>query len=786
MNADGSDQRRLTHTDAFNGAPRWSPDGTQIAFESDRDGNSEIYVMNSDGSNVRRLTDNDASDRRPAWRPVSAVAPALYPRLEARADVRTYGGAENDWGYDILLLDDGGTLVVGRVDNTHLSHRIMPGKAHLIRTDAQGDVIWEKSYGGEDDGRFYSPIQVGEDEYVILGDIAASYERDETDFYLVKIDGQGNEIWSHTYGGRGMDYAGMVRQTADGGYILVGERADEFPTEGGYHGNLVLVKTDAEGNELWSQTCGEKYFYLGYGVAQTPDGGYLLTGWEAKTIPDRDVILIKTDELGQVEWSRTWDLDPGDRDGAFDLILTSDGYILLSCIQSMDDGPRGAVLIKVDLDGNEVWSKLLREPGVGNEFWDVMEDADGGYVMAGTLFPGGGNAQQAKLRQGLVIKTDPDGEVLWQYVFDEDEYRMVVLSSAVVLPGGGYIFVGGAIRNGESDEEMLWLKLTPADPASAAVPATQAPTISPDTVDQLEILQTLDHGAEVNGLSFSPDGALLASSGWDCMVKLWNIESGQLVRSFDDLNSMGVWGVAFSPDGALVAAPTGNQLKLWRVEDGQELYTLGGEGNFLQGVAFSPDGALAAAGVDNTLKVWDIREPQSNDVESGQELYSLDGHAGIVFGVAFAPDGALLASSSGMPDFTIKLWDVETGQEVRTLVGHSTDVHKIAFAPDGALLAAVGPRGELKVWDIDGQLRWDLQGHTSNLFGVAFSPDGALLASSGDDGTLKLWDVQSGSLLRSLRHGDTGSATVAFSPDGSLLASGGQGGAALLWGLPRQ
>ena len=150
--------------------------------------------------------------------------------LAATADIRTYGGRQNDAAYDILLLTDGGTLIVGRANNTGPSHRITPGNARLIRTDADGNIIWQKDYAGETDAMFYSPIQVGEDAYVVLGQIAASYERDETDFYLVKIDGKGREIWSHTYGGRGMDHAKMVRQTSDGGFILIGGRADEFPS----------------------------------------------------------------------------------------------------------------------------------------------------------------------------------------------------------------------------------------------------------------------------------------------------------------------------------------------------------------------------------------------------------------------------------------------------------------------------------------------------------------------------------------------------------------------------
>jgi len=412
-----------------------------------------------------------ATPRPTATRPTAVPTPTAtatptpipYPALDAQVYLRTYGEQFTDWAYDILLLDDGGTLVVGQANNTGLSHRITPGTAHAIRTDAEGDVIWQRDYGGEVDAMFYCPIQTGDDEYVILGQIAASYTRDEEDIYLVKIDHEGNEIWSQTYGGRGMDHGKMVRQTADGGFILAGGRADEFPSGGLYQSDLVLIKTDAEGNEVWTRAYGDEILYAGWGVAQTPDGGYVLVGWEAKTIPDRDVIAFKTDESGEVEWSRTWDLDPGDRDGGFDMILTADGHVVIAGIASMDDGPRRAILIKVDLEGNEVWVKEYAAGGEGYEFWDIMEDTDGGYVMAGGRYlspfdPRTGEA----VRQGLVIKTDPDGEVLWQYTFSSDAYESTLLSSAVVLPGRGYIFVGAARTSREAHWDMLWLKLTTA------------------------------------------------------------------------------------------------------------------------------------------------------------------------------------------------------------------------------------------------------------------------------------------------------------------------------------
>jgi hypothetical protein len=445
----------------------------------------------------------------------------LYPEPGTRIDVRTYGERYNDWAYDILLLDDGGTLIVGQADNTAPSHRITPGKARLIRTDAEGNVIWQKDYGGEVDSMFYSPIQTGDDEYVILGQIAASYTRDEEDIYLVKIDSEGNEIWSRTYGGQGMDHGKMIRQTADGGFILVGDRADAYPRDGLYQSDIVLIKTDAEGNEIWTQTYGDKILYIGWGVAQTPDGGYILTGWEAKTIPDRDVIAIKTDAAGEVEWTRTWDLDPGDRDGGFDMILTSDGYAVIAGIKSMDSGRRGAILIKVDLEGNEVWVKEYDVGGEGSEFWDVLEDTDGGYVMAGCKYLTPINRITGEaVREGLVIKTDSDGEVLWQLTVSSSEYESTLLSSAVVLPGQGYIFVGGATLSGQSYWDMVWLKLTKDGtsvsstdtPVSATPPNTPIPgTISADTADQVKLLSALSEQREkVYGLDFSEDSAYLA------------------------------------------------------------------------------------------------------------------------------------------------------------------------------------------------------------------------------------------------------------------------------------
>ena len=388
------------------------------------------------------------------------IQPTLYPAPGGDTEIVTWGGETNDWAYDVLLLADGGTLVAGMVNNPGMFSVTIHGNARLLRTDASGAVLWERDYGGEADTLFYSLIQVGEDEFVVLGTIAASTGRHPTNFYLVKIDGAGNPIWSRTYGGPGMDDARMVRQTSDGGFILAGDRADDFPTSGQYENNLILIKTDAEGNEVWSHTYGDSILYMAWGVAETPDGGFVVAGWEARNHEHRDVFAIKTDASGEMEWSRSWALASRERNGGFDMILTRDGYIVIAGVQAMNQGPRRAAVVKVDLLGNEVWVRAYADQGMGAEFWDVMEDTDGGYILSGDKIVGRDPTSGEDIRRGLVLKTDADGEVLWTYALLGNEYRQTVISSATVLSAGVYVFVGMATRNTEPYSDMLWLKLT--------------------------------------------------------------------------------------------------------------------------------------------------------------------------------------------------------------------------------------------------------------------------------------------------------------------------------------
>ncbi|MDY6806642.1 MAG: ribosome assembly protein 4 [Cyanobacteriota bacterium] len=283
-----------------------------------------------------------------------------------------------------------------------------------------------------------------------------------------------------------------------------------------------------------------------------------------------------------------------------------------------------------------------------------------------------------------------------------------------------------------------------------------------------KLLQTLSgHEAEVLGVSFSPDGESIASASSDNTVKLWSRE-GKLLQTLSGHEGP-VNGVSFSPDGELIASASRDKtVKLWSPQ-GKLLQTLSGHEDSVWGVSFSPDGELiASASRDKTVKLWS---------REGKLLQTLSGYEGSVWGVSFSPDGELIASASF--DNTVKLWSRE-GKLLQTLSGHEGSVWGVSFSPDGELIASASRDNTVKLWSREGKLLQTLSGHEGSVIGVSFSPDGELIASASRDNTVKLWS-RKGKLLQTLSGHEAPVLSVSFSPDGELIASAGRDNTVKLW-----
>ena len=282
----------------------------------------------------------------------------------------------------------------------------------------------------------------------------------------------------------------------------------------------------------------------------------------------------------------------------------------------------------------------------------------------------------------------------------------------------------------------------------------------------------------VTSVSFSTDGATLASGSENGSVNLWRVSDGSLLRKLQGSTSW-VTSVAFSPDGKTLASGSrDNNVWLWNISDGVLLHILKGHTDQVTSVAFSPDGkTLVSGSVDRTARLWNVSD--------GTLLRTLQGHTNFVTAVSFSPDGKILAS--GSYDNTVRLWSAADGTLLRslTLDYDLFGVDSVAFSPDGEILA-IGSEGSIvQLWHVsNGVLLHTLEGNTRAAWCVAFSPDGKTLASGSWDNTVRLWRVSDGTPMVTLEGHTSYVLSVAFSPDGTALASGSDDRTIRFWGIP--
>lgn len=279
----------------------------------------------------------------------------------------------------------------------------------------------------------------------------------------------------------------------------------------------------------------------------------------------------------------------------------------------------------------------------------------------------------------------------------------------------------------------------------------------------------LGHSDSVWSVVLSSDGKTLVSGSEDRTIKIWNLDTRQLIRTLS-AHSDTVRSVALSSDGQIIASGSGdNTIKLWNLNTGEQIQTLSGHSGTVWSVAISPDGnTLVSGSEDNTVNVWEI--------PTGRLLYTLKEHSSPVFSVAISPNGQLASASS---DQTIKIWNLDTGKLIRTLDGHGGAVRSVVFSPDGQKLASSSWDKTIKVWNPQGQVIRKFRGHSDRTISVVFTSDGQIVSASVDK-TLKIWNLQTGLVDTLTGHSDW-VLSVATSPSGQTIVSGSKDKTIKIW-----
>jgi PKD repeat protein len=273
---------------------------------------------------------------------------------------KTYGGPSGENGQSVRQTYDGGFIIGG------LTVAAGTYNIYLIKTDANGNALWTKTIGPGTTSYCSDIIQTSDSGFCIAG-IKGSVADGGSDVYLVRTDKNGDTLWTNTYGRSILDLGYSLKQTTDNGFIIA---AAAYNESANYY-EAYVVRTDASGDTLWTKIFHNGYNSFGQSVCLAADGGYFMGG-----ISNEHFYAVKMDANGATQWAR--ELDEG---RCYSTLQASDGGYVMAGYANL--ASPDVVVLKIDNNGNKVWSKKYGG-NQSDEGWAIQPVQNGGFIIAGT------------------------------------------------------------------------------------------------------------------------------------------------------------------------------------------------------------------------------------------------------------------------------------------------------------------------------------------------------------------------------------------------------------------
>jgi hypothetical protein len=356
---------------------------------------------------------------------------------------QTFGNVEPAMPYSLVETSDGGFAIAGGQQALGVSYDYW-----LVKTDANGGIQWSQSYGGNSIEMTKSLVETVDGGYALAG-YTESFGAGSSDFWLVKTDSNGIMLWNRTYGGSKSDTAYSLVETSDRGYALAGSTG----SFGEGLNDCWLIKIDINGNIEWNQTYGGEANDVAYSLVRASDGGYVIAGTTGSFGTEGfDYWLIKTDSRGNMQWNQTY--GGIGNDYAYSLVETFDAdYALVGMTESFGAGKADVWLIKTDAHGNMQWNQTFggAEPDEANS---LIQTFDGGYALAGYTTSGDETLEPFHVEDFWLIKTDESGKLEWNQTYGDawDERAQSLIQTS----DGGYALTGYSL-SGPPGGDMKFL-----------------------------------------------------------------------------------------------------------------------------------------------------------------------------------------------------------------------------------------------------------------------------------------------------------------------------------------
>jgi len=287
---------------------------------------------------------------------------------------KTYGGTLSERPYYVSACTDGGYIMSGSTN----SFGAGGADVYLVRTDSDGNLLWSKTVGGSSDDIGWFVVQMSDGGFITCGG-TKSFGGPTWNGYLIKNDSDGNLLWTKVFNGTGGEFFNGMSKTSDGGVIVTGYTS----TNSFGSSDIWLVKTDFNGDTLWTKQYGKVTEDAGWAVIETADGGYAITGDMHKdtiTPGAHRTVLLKTNSAGNMQWANLYGSNPGSEVG-YDLRQTPDnGYVVLGNTGYYGQGSKDILLFRTDSVGLLKWGRAYGSV-MQDDAWQFRKTADEGNII---------------------------------------------------------------------------------------------------------------------------------------------------------------------------------------------------------------------------------------------------------------------------------------------------------------------------------------------------------------------------------------------------------------------
>jgi len=307
---------------------------------------------------------------------------------------KTYGGSSDDWANYIQQAYDKGYVVVGGTR----SFGTGSSDVYILKLNEEGEKEWEKTFGGINYEEAHIIHRTYDGGYIIAG-----YANG---VYVIKLDINGQKEWEKILGESWHDNAFYIHQTSDWGYIIVGYKYSYEKQ----NGQVYLIKLDRNGNKEWEKVYGENLDNIAYSICDTSDNGYIIVGCTLLLENGWDIYILKVDSKGNKIWEKSLG-GIGDDEGYSILITDDGGYLIAGLTTSLGAGNYDAYFVKINPYGEKVWDKTYGGVKI-DKIYSLKKTIDGNYIAVGET-----NSFGAGENDIYIIKIDKNGNKLWEKTY---------------------------------------------------------------------------------------------------------------------------------------------------------------------------------------------------------------------------------------------------------------------------------------------------------------------------------------------------------------------------------